>query len=388
MYLPLRPTLTPFAVVARHHDPPFPLNRPDVVLYEFSKNGIWKGISTFGLKPGDRVAVPSYICRSALKPLYDFGLNLVFFRINERLEPDRRDLQFRLASGAKAVLFVHYFGFPQDLNYFAYLRERYGVILIEDCAHAFLGRQENIPLGSVGDVSIFCMRKFVSVMDGGAMLLKASPVTNGGESPRRLKAAKGTLDLMISHAEFRTGVRLSRIRELLRMRRRVLPERPPVDEKSSRIGGYDMTISGFSRYLLERFDWDSIIERRRENYAYLLDLIADMPGLTPVFSSLADGTCPQVLPLLADNRDELLASLAKRGIQAGRWPEPSDAVREAGCRVADFMNDHMLILPVHQNLRKRHLKRCAQRVRVAARSREENGAASFFAADSRSCQQQ
>jgi dTDP-4-amino-4,6-dideoxygalactose transaminase len=358
------------------------LNRPDVVLYEFSKNGIWRGISSLGLKPGDRVGAPSYICRSALKPLYDFGLDLVFFRINERLEPDRRDLEFRLASGARALLFVHYFGFPQDLDYFAYLRERYGVILIEDCAHAFLGERENVPLGSVGDVSIFCMRKFVPIMDGGAMLLKASPDGDARESPRRLKAAKGTLDLMISHAEFRTGMRLSRIRELLRMRRRVLPERRPADEKSSRIGGYDLTISGFSRYLLRRFDWDSIVARRRENYAYLLDLIADVPGLRPVFGGLADGTCPQVLPMLADNRDEVLASLGHRGIQAGRWPEPSDAVREVGCKDADFLHAHMLMLPVHQNLRRRHLERCAQRVRAAARPRGKKGAASFSTADS------
>ncbi len=381
MYLPLRPTLTPFALAARRRDLPFPLNRPDVVLYEFSKNGIWRGISSLGLKPGDRVAAPSYICRSALKPLYDFGLNLVFFRINERLEPDRRDLEFRLASGAKALLFVHYFGFPQDLNYFAYLRERYGVILIEDCAHAFLGERENVPLGSVGDVSIFCMRKFVPVMDGGAMLLKAPTGGNAGKSPRRLKAAKGTLDLMISHTEFQTGMRLSRIRGLLRMRRRVIPERQPADEKTSRIRGYDLTISGFSRYLLGRFDWDSIIERRRENYARLLDLIADVPGFRPVFGSLAEGTCPQVLPMLADNRDEVLASLRQRGIQAGRWPEPSDAVTEAGCKVANFMNDHMLILPVHQNLRKRHLERCAKLVRATCKAQRGNSAVSLSTAN-------
>jgi hypothetical protein len=362
MYLRLRPTLSPLTLIAPRHPLPFPLNRDDAVLYEFSKNGIWEGISALGLAPGDKVVVPSYICRSALEPLYDYGLESRFFRIDERLEPDRRDLERQIGSGAKAVLFVHYFGFPQDLDYFATLRERYGVILIEDCAHALLGSREGIPLGSIGDVSIFCMRKFVPITDGAAMLLKAPPGGDAAErNPHKLKAVKGTLDLMVRHFEFRTGRRLSRIRELLRMRRLVLPERRPADANSNRINAYDLTISGPSRYLLRRFDWNSIYVRRRANYSYLLDLIADVPGLKPVFGALPDGSCPQILPVLAENRDEVLTSLQQRGIKAGCWPE--DTVTDTGCEKADLMMQKMLILPVQQNLKKRHIRLCAKHVR-------------------------
>jgi len=367
VYLPLRPTLSPLILLAPRRTSHFQLNRQNVVLYEFSKNGIWKGISVLGLAPGDKVLVPSYICRSALKPIYDFGLNVIFFRINERLEPDRVDLEGHLSKGAKALLFVHYFGFPQNLGYFADLRSQYEIPLIEDCAHAFLGCWEKTPLGSIGDISIFCPRKFFPLPDGGAAFIKKASTSDCAayKNNETLKATKGAADLMVRHLELRIGMRLSKVREVLRTRKKIRPKPPVNDEKSQRISRYGVGISPVSSYLLRRFNPESVLSKRRENYRYLLNLIENIPGITPVFGELSDNICPQVLPIFMKDRDDVVALLQEKGIEAGTWPRESDFVPEAECETAKFLAGHILLLPIHQELHRRHLDWCAEQLTKA-----------------------
>ena len=65
------------------------------------------------------------------------GVNAVFYRLHPDTSPDVDDIAHRLTSRTRAVLVVHYFGFPQPLEQLRAFCDAHVLILIEDCAHAF-----------------------------------------------------------------------------------------------------------------------------------------------------------------------------------------------------------------------------------------------------------
>ena len=60
----------------------------DLTCYEFHQLG-WESLLysliKLGLKVGDRIIIPAYMCDSTIKPLSSYGFNLVFIDIDENL---------------------------------------------------------------------------------------------------------------------------------------------------------------------------------------------------------------------------------------------------------------------------------------------------------------
>ena len=115
MYIPRYPTLHPRHLLARRHasiSPPFPLGRPRLRFFDSGTTAISHGIRALGLGPGEKILVPSYTCGGMIPPLRRAAMTIDFYEINEDLSLDRQDLERRLP-GAKALLFIHYFGFPR-----------------------------------------------------------------------------------------------------------------------------------------------------------------------------------------------------------------------------------------------------------------------------------
>src|SRR5438105_15451798 len=127
------------------------------------------------------------------------------------------------AAGAdvSAVYVIHYAGFPQDMAEARKLADELGVPLIEDCALALLSRDGGDPLGSTGDVSVFCLYKTLPVPNGGLLLVR-------GEFARRLdllayappppipSTASHLIGSLLSNLELRTGDVGRRARQAIR----------------------------------------------------------------------------------------------------------------------------------------------------------------------------
>ena len=90
---------------------------------------------------------------------------------------------------------------------------------------------------------------------------------------------------------------------------------------------------------IERLDWDGIRERRRENYSYMLNLIAGIPEVKPIFPALQPDIMPLGLPVYLNgvSRDAVYEHLGEtasacssigrscgmmRAPMATRWPYP------------------------------------------------------------------
>ena len=125
-------------------------------------------LADMGAGPGWRVLMPAYHCTALVEPVVHRGAEPVWFRVNADLTPDWDDVEAK-AAGARAVVAIHYFGFPQDMDRWRSLADRHGLVLVEDCAHALYGTCGGRPLGAHGDYAIASFWRFQPVRDGGCL---------------------------------------------------------------------------------------------------------------------------------------------------------------------------------------------------------------------------
>jgi perosamine synthetase len=105
-----------------------------------------------GVKPGDEIILPSYVCASVLNAIDYTGANAVLTEIEPvTLNPTAEIIEGRLTSKTKAVILTHTFGFPADLDGILSL----GIPVIEDCAQALGATFRNKQVGSWGTISVF-----------------------------------------------------------------------------------------------------------------------------------------------------------------------------------------------------------------------------------------
>jgi len=117
--------------------------------------------------------------------------------------------------------------------------------------------------------------------------------------------------------------------------------------------------------LLTQCNPERIVETRRKNYQALLQALRCVNGLGFLFPELPKGVCPLGFPVLVDNRRQLTAALNDKGIAATAWWEGYhrkskwDEFPEA-----KFLKDHLLMLPIHQQMAPRHINYVAECVKT------------------------
>src|SRR3954464_527470 len=148
----------------------FPFDQPGLRYRYFARNAVWDAIQLLGLE-GRKVLVPAYHHGVELETLLAAGVTPVFYRVDAQMRADFADARLKSA-GAAALYLIHYAGFPQDMQAARQLSTELGVPLIEDCALSLLSRDGEKPLGSTGDLSVFCLYKTLPVPNGGALLAR------------------------------------------------------------------------------------------------------------------------------------------------------------------------------------------------------------------------
>jgi hypothetical protein len=89
-------------------------------------------------------------------------------------------------------------------------------------------------------------------------------------------------------------------------------------EEAERYYALDPVVQGdaIQREGIEHLDWAGIKQARRDNYTYLLDMIEQIPGVTPLFPSLQPDNMPLFLPVYLDgvNRDRVFDAMGSAGV--------------------------------------------------------------------------
>nr|WP_142389203.1 DegT/DnrJ/EryC1/StrS family aminotransferase [Bacillus halotolerans] len=128
-----------------------------------------------GVGEGDEVIVPSFTFCSSVNVILHVGATPVFADICEDdLCIDPEDVRQKLSPRTKAVIAVHFAGYPANLDELSSICKENGLYLIEDAAHALGTRYNGKMIGTHGDAVCFSFyaTKNITTGEGGALILK------------------------------------------------------------------------------------------------------------------------------------------------------------------------------------------------------------------------
>lgn len=155
-------------------------------------------VETLGLKPGDEVVIPSFtIISCALAVVRNGGVPVLADCDPRTFGLDAAHLESRITPRTRAVMPVHLYGHPVDMDPVLEIAKRRGLAVIEDAAEVhgaeyLTGRNGGSPqwrrCGSFGGVSTFSFyaNKLVTTGEGGMALTNDPAVAARMRSQRNL----------------------------------------------------------------------------------------------------------------------------------------------------------------------------------------------------------
>jgi perosamine synthetase len=315
---------------------------------------LWHGVRAVPLSPGDAVLAPAYHHGSEIEVLVRLGLESRFYRLTEDLEPDEADLEALLSPTVRALQLIHYLGYPQDVLRWRRWCDEHGLLLIEDAAMAWLAETKAGPVGSHGDLAIFCLYKTFGLPDGGALIAHTPPEAPAAEGRAAIKEVAGRhlawllqqVPLAAAGASGDTAATAEAYDP----------------EEDFALGDPGETPAATTLKLLPRIADVTAAAARRANTRILLEELGD--HVPPPFDRPPEGASPFAFPIHTTDKQALLERLDRSGISAlDFWSVahpslPPDRFPEANDRRATTIG-----LPVHQELGLSDLERIISAVR-------------------------
>jgi len=335
----------------------FPFDQRGLHYRYFARNAVWDAAQMLGLA-GKKVLMPAYHHGVELETLLAAQVTPVFFRVDAQMRADFEDARAR-GAGVAAVYVIHYAGFPQDMQAARQLAGELGVPLIEDCALALLSSEREKPLGSFGDLSVFCLYKTLPVPNGGALLARGDyakkvDLLSPAAPPPFSSTASHLVGSMLSNLELRAGQAGHRARQAIRDAGHWFVRQASVERVSTGTQHFNpedvgLGMSAASHLVLRNQDFAGIVERRRRNYFHLYAMLREVAP--PVTGELKPGVCPLFYPMATDDKAGAMARLLARGVETVDFWRLRHPVLPAGVfPEMDRLRERVLELPVHQDL--------------------------------------
>ena len=154
------------------------LGVPFVVGCNSGTDALILALRALGIGPGDEVITTSFSFFATAEAISSVGALPVFVDI----EPNNYlinlgAIETAITSSTKAILPVHLFGCPVDMEALILIAEKYNLKIVEDCAQAAGAKWGDLPLGSWGDIgcfSFFPTKNLGAAGDAGAVTTKDS----------------------------------------------------------------------------------------------------------------------------------------------------------------------------------------------------------------------
>jgi dTDP-4-amino-4,6-dideoxygalactose transaminase len=132
-----------------------------------------------GIQEGDEVLATALTCTATNFPILANGLKIKWVDIDPTtLNMDLDDLSRKITPKTKAIILVHWGGYPSDLDKVKQVQEQaeelYGFkpAVIEDGAHSFGSKYKGKNIGTHGNLTMYSLQaiKHITSIDGGLLL--------------------------------------------------------------------------------------------------------------------------------------------------------------------------------------------------------------------------
>jgi CDP-6-deoxy-D-xylo-4-hexulose-3-dehydrase len=132
-------------------------------------------VEALGIGPGDEVILPSFTIISCVLQIVRAGAVPVLVDSDPLTwNMDVSQIEAKITPRSKAIMVVHIYGLPVDMDHVLSLCEYHGLYLIEDAAEMIGQTYRGRVCGSFGDISTvsFYPNKHITTGEGGAVLAK------------------------------------------------------------------------------------------------------------------------------------------------------------------------------------------------------------------------
>ena len=123
-----------------------------------------------GVCAGDEVIVPTFTYIASVNAITYVGAQPVFIdSVFDTWQMDPEDIERKITSRTKAILVVHLYGHPCNMEAILKISKKHKLKIIEDCAEAFGSKYLDKYVGGFGDISTFSFfgNKTITTGEGG-----------------------------------------------------------------------------------------------------------------------------------------------------------------------------------------------------------------------------
>jgi perosamine synthetase len=259
--------------------------------------GLHLCIRALDIGEGDEVIVPSFTFIAAANAIRYERATPVFVDIEPAtLNLDPAKIEAAITSRTRAILVVHTFGVPADMQAILEIAERRHLLVIEDACEAIGAEYQGRRVGSFGDAAVFAFypNKQITTGEGGMIVMRNEALATRMRALRNQGRYKA--DDWLQHSEFGYNYRLSEINCALGI------------EQLKRIGKILPTRASVARGYQERLQNEGLIlpplQLPRARISWFVYVIR----LLPEFNQ--------------SQRDAMLQSLTGQGIGCARYFAP------------------------------------------------------------------
>jgi perosamine synthetase len=146
-------------------------------------------IAALNLKPGDEVILPAFTIISCIGEIVRSGAKPVLVDSDPLTwNMDLGQVAQKITPRTRAILAVHIYGLPVDMDPLLALAARHGLKIVEDAAEMHGQTYKGRPCGSFGDLSIFSFypNKHITTGEGGMVLADDDTLAEACRSLRNL----------------------------------------------------------------------------------------------------------------------------------------------------------------------------------------------------------
>lgn len=306
---------------------------PFVVALNSATSGIRLALAMCNVSPGDEVISVAQTCTATNMPILEQFAVPVFADIQYGTgNIDPTDIEHRITEHTKAIMLVHWAGYPADLDEIHSIAKEHGLPVIEDAAHAFGASYKDCPIGVTSDFAIFSFQAIKHLTTGDGGLLAVLTKKHYDEARRRRWFG-------------------------IDRRNRVRRTNGYSFWNQSEVGyKYHMNDIAASIGLGNMQDIDWILETRKEFVSQYRDGLKDAPGVT-LFEQKADRESAHWLfTMHVAERDDFCRMLASKGVEVSVCHIRNDMhkifgpLREDLPNTARYAGSH-ISLPLHNHLK-------------------------------------
>jgi len=126
-----------------------------------------------GIGPGDEVIVPTLTYIAPVNAIAYTGATPVFVdSLQDSWQMDPEDIRHKVTAKTRAIMVVHLYGGPCDMDSIMTIAREHGLFVVEDCAEAFGALYNGKHVGTFGDIATYSFfgNKTITTGEGGMVV--------------------------------------------------------------------------------------------------------------------------------------------------------------------------------------------------------------------------